>query len=33
MKTLGGVIAASKAIDQRSREGRKKRAIGLEFGI
>lgn len=33
MKTLGGVIAASKAIDQRSREGRKERAIGSEFGI
>lgn len=33
VKTLGGVIAARKAIDQRSREGRKERAIGSEFGI
>lgn len=33
VKTLGGVIAASKAIDQRSREGRKERAIGSQSGI
>lgn len=32
-KTLGGFIAANKAIDQRSREGRKEGAVGSEVGM
>lgn len=33
VKTLGGVIATSKAIDQRSREGSKEKPIDSGVGI